>query len=108
MTDVDPRVVFWAIWAVGTPVVYGANLVRRLQTLQHHRDPRSRREALEAFGYFLVALCAFLGITAVLYFQSSGIGALLSAVSAGVFFVVGLYALFDRDPGDGNREARRQ
>jgi hypothetical protein len=108
MTDLDIRVVFWAVWAVGTPLVYGAIFFRRLRTFQRHRDPRSRREALEAFGYFLVSVCAFLGISAVLYFRGQGFASLMFAISSGVFFVVGLYTVLDVEPSNGNTEARRQ
>ncbi len=108
MAEVDGRLLFWAVWAVGTVVVYGANFLRRLATRRRHRDPRSSREAVEAFGYLLVAVAAFFGITVAIYARGAGLAALLFAVAGGAFFVNGLYAVIERVPENGNRQARRQ
>lgn len=99
MTDLDLRLVFWAVWAVGTFLVYGVTFVRRLSAFRERRDHRARREAFEAFGYFLVAVAASLGITVVLYFRATGWASLLFAISSGVFFVVGLYTVADAEDG---------
>ncbi|HXU86123.1 MAG TPA: hypothetical protein VN773_09970 [Verrucomicrobiae bacterium] len=104
----DPRVVFWSIWAVGTVVVYAVLFVRKRRHYRQHPDPASLRDALQAFGLFLVALVAFFGITAALFLRGAGLAALLFAVSAGVFFVVGLYSAFERMPENGGHAARRQ
>lgn len=108
MSNVDPRLVFWLVWAVGTALVWGINFARQRRKYKHHPDPASLRDALHALGLFLVAVAAFLGVTAALFLRGGGLGSLLFAISAGAFFVVGLYAVFERIPENGGHAARRQ
>jgi hypothetical protein len=107
--DVDLRVAFWVVWGVGTVLVYGALFARRYRIFRKHQEPRARRDLMEAFGLFLVSVAAALGITAALFGPTGqGWGRLMFAVSSGVFFVVGLYSVMEREPIDGGHAARRQ
>ena len=67
MTDIDTRVLTLIIWGVGTVAIYGIVLAQRFMAYRHHRDPRSRRELLEGFALFLVALGAASAIGFVLF-----------------------------------------
>ena len=107
--DVDFRLVFWVVWGVGTVLVYGALFFRRYRIFRKHQEPRARRDLMEAFGLFLVALAAFLGISAALFGPpGQGWGRLMFAISSGAFFIVGVYAVMEREPSDGGTAARRQ
>lgn len=107
-SEVDARLLFWAVWGLGTLVVYSAIFMRRLRVLRHHRDPRSRREVLEAFGYLLVAVSAALGITVAIFARGSGWGSLLFAIASGAFLVVGVYTILETEPDNNGSAARRQ
>ncbi len=108
MSDVDPRLVFWAVWGVGTLVVYTILFHRARKHYLRHHDARARRDQTRAFGYLLVALAAAIGITLALFFRGTGSAALLFAISGGAYFVNGLYAVIDSEPVNGGHEARRQ
>lgn len=108
MIDLDPRIVFWAVWAVGTVIVWAIVFERQRRQYRKHRDAASLRDAIQALGLFIVSLAAFLGMTAALFLRGAGFGALLFAVAGGAFFVVGLYSVFERYPDGGGTAARRQ
>lgn len=111
MTDsLDTRVVAWFIWGLGSVVVWGGILFRRGRHLNRHRDARALRDTMEAVGLFGFALVVCAAIGAALFAPKGTTWAgLLSAIGAGIFLVVGLYALFERFPDDtANARARRQ
>lgn len=110
MSGLDPRVLYWLVWGVGTVFVYLLLFLRARQHYIRHRDPRARRDQTRAFGYLLVSMAAATGVTVLLFGPkgAGGLAAFLSAISSGVFFVVGLYALLDREPDNGGHAARRQ
>ena len=81
-----------ALWGGGTVAVYGRVLwARRVSNLIHH-DRRSRRDYLEAFGLFMVALSSALSIGLVLFAGDlSGPRSLITAMSLGAFLAVGIF-----------------
>ncbi len=102
MFDFDLRPVMFLVWGGGTVATYGWVLRRRIITHRIHHDVRSRRDMLSAIGLFLTALCAALAIFLGL-FQLGDVRGLLSAISLGSFFAVGvILALEDAqvEPGE--------
>jgi hypothetical protein len=109
VNELDPRLIFWAVYGAGLLAVYGLLLRRRLMHLRKHRDPRAFRDAMEGVGLFLVALATAIAITWALFGpRGTGMVGILSAVAAATFLVVGIYALSERQPANGGSAARRQ
>lgn len=101
---IDTRLIAFAIWGLGVVGVYGYVLWRRRRSWLLHHDSRSRRDLVEAFGLFLVALSAAASAWTVLFVVPGvGIRVLLTAVSLGGFFGVGLVMATEpikKDPAD--------
>lgn len=91
MTPDETRVVLLLAWGGGTVSVYGFVLTDRVAAWHRHRDRRSLRELLTAFGLFLTALSAGLSVALVLYSPlGSDVHGFFTAVSLGAFFAVGM------------------
>ncbi len=91
MFDVDGRLIVLALWGGGTVVAYGRVLYLRRESYRIHRDRRSRRDLMAAFGLFLTAVCSGLSIAFVLFGPAgSGPRGFIISVALGAFLAVGI------------------
>jgi hypothetical protein len=85
------RLVMLLIWGGGTVVAYGTVFVHRLRSWHLHRDARSTRELVSAFGLLLTSLGAALAIGVVLLGPpGSDIRGWFVALALGAFFAAGI------------------
>ncbi len=91
---IDSRWIAYAIWGVGTVVIYGTVARRGLRSWQAHRDERSRRELMERVARFLVALASLASLTLALFGEAgTGIRGLIIALALGAFTAAGAIEL---------------
>ena len=91
MTDIDTRVLTLFVWGVGTVAIYVVVLAQRLMAYWRHNDRRSRRDLLEGFALFLVALGAGSAVGFVLFGEAGATPrGIATAVALGAFTGAGL------------------
>jgi hypothetical protein len=102
MTGIDTRLLVFALWGIGTVIVYGDVLRGRYRAFRAHRDARGRRELYAAFALFLVAAASALSIFTVLFGPAgTGIRGLVVAISLGAFTAAGLVLRGERGEPEG-------
>lgn len=106
MITIDTRLFAFGIWGLGVVAVYGYVLWRRRKSWVLHHDARARRDLVEAIGLFMVALSAAASAWTILFIVPGvGIRVLLTAVSLGGFFGVGLVMATEpvkKDPAESD------
>ena len=90
--DADFRVLTYIVWGIGTTLVYGYVLLRRMRAFRRRNDKRSRRELLTGIGLFLTAFASNLAVLVVLFAREAGQDArsFFVALALGAFFAVGV------------------
>lgn len=92
--EIDGRWVAYAIWGLGTVVIYGLSLRRGWRSWRVRRDTRSERELLERTARFLVALASVASLTLALFGeQGTAIRAIIVAIALGAFTAAGALEL---------------
>jgi len=100
----DSRWLAFAVWGVGTVLVYGFVLIKRRRTWRLHHDIRSSRDLVEASALFGVAVSAAISVFMVLFGEAgTGIRPFLVAMSLGCFTGAGIVMATERmqhDPAE--------
>lgn len=95
MTGLDTRFVAYAVWGLGTVLLYTVVLIRARRAYTKRRDRRARRDLIGSFALFITALASFLAITGVLWGPvGTGIRGFLVALALGAFFAAGIVMAF--------------
>lgn len=85
------RLVMLLVWGGGTVAAYGTVFLHRLRSWHLHRDIRSRRELISAFGLLLTAGCSALATGFVLLGPvGTGIRGWFVAIALGAFLAAGI------------------
>lgn len=89
--DIDTRLIVFAIWGVGTVLVYADVLRGAYHSFRGHRDARGRRELLASLALFIVSAASCLSIATVLFGPAgTGIRGLVTAIALGAFLAAGI------------------
>lgn len=100
MADLDLRLVSFAVWGLGTVIVYGDVLRVRYHSWSLHHDGRGKRELVSGFALFLTALTSAVSIFLVLFREVDSLRGLFVAVSLGAFTGAGIVLRTEKPRAD--------